>query len=261
MSNAVLRERAISEVLEDGSINYICLDIDLESDPWINDFIEECGGIDEIVKMYPYQKLMIDEETGTLVPVDKTCKYNAKVTNFFHLVYNKRMIEKQQKVLDAKRKYYAEHPIQQPKQEGYNQVQTAAYNDNIVKQDTNPEEKLESSQMFNFSSDDLQNGSYCLNPEDLVMKDENDGILLFDDYGNSISFNDVKRGSYHPNMVNGKFIKANGEIEGEELQNINPALTMNNPNYNNYYQQPIPNMYPNNIGTGSFIPNPGIGWY
>ena len=62
-------------------------------------------------------------------------------------------------------------------------------------------------------------------------------------------------------MVNGKFIKANGEIEGEELQNINPALTMNNPNYNNYYQQPIPNMYHNNIGTGSFIPNPGIGWY
>ena len=237
MSNVALRERAISEVLEDGSINYICLDIDLESDPWINDFIEECGGIDEIVKMYPYQQLMIDEITGTLVPVNKSCKYNAKVTNFFHLVYNKRMIE------------------------GYNQLQTASYDDNIVKQDTKPEENLESSQMFNFSSDDLQNGSYCLNPEDLVMKDENDGILLFDDYGNSISFNDVKRGSYHPNMVNGKFIKANGEIEGEELQNINPALTMNNPNYNNYYQQPIPNMYPNNIGTGSFIPNPGMGWY
>lgn len=60
---------------------------DLE--PWFDDMIERYG-IEQLTSMFPYVTLVLDQETGMLktwVP----CKYNAKVTNAFHILLAQKM--------------------------------------------------------------------------------------------------------------------------------------------------------------------------
>lgn len=63
---------------------------DLNDEPWFNQMIAD-EGLDNLVKEYPYQPMYIDEDTGLLTPVDRTCPFNARVTNCFHIIYQIRM--------------------------------------------------------------------------------------------------------------------------------------------------------------------------
>lgn len=63
---------------------------DLE--PWFNDMIERYG-LNVLVNMFPYVTLVIDQETG-LLKTWNSCRYNAKITNAFHILLAKKMDEK-----------------------------------------------------------------------------------------------------------------------------------------------------------------------
>lgn len=70
--------------------SYVGIMPDIELEPWFNGMIEEYS-LNTLMQMYPYQDLMVDKETGLLIPVNQRCPYNAKLTNCFHVIYHMRL--------------------------------------------------------------------------------------------------------------------------------------------------------------------------
>lgn len=67
-------------------------DSDLE--PWFNEMVD-CYGLEQLTQIFPYVTLVLDEDTGILKPW-KECSYNAKVTNAFHILLQKKKDEESQ---------------------------------------------------------------------------------------------------------------------------------------------------------------------
>ena len=77
-------------------INYVASsprDMDLE--PWFDQMIESYG-LFQLAKMFPYITLVLNTETGLLEPCQPV-RYNAKVTNGFHLMLAKERDENPEK--------------------------------------------------------------------------------------------------------------------------------------------------------------------
>ena len=63
---------------------YVACFPDEDSEPWFQKMIDEYGLL-QLVDLFPYQTLVLNPETG-FTETSQPCRYNAKITNGFHLL-------------------------------------------------------------------------------------------------------------------------------------------------------------------------------
>ena len=79
----------LSSYVDKNNVYYISLDpssYDLED--WVDNMIKQYG-LENLVKMYPYQPLYVDKDG--IMQLDTNVKYNAKITNVFHVKYHEKL--------------------------------------------------------------------------------------------------------------------------------------------------------------------------
>lgn len=86
-------------------INYVACYPSDDLEPWFQEMIERYG-LEMLVQMYPYQTLVLDPKTGFLRTY-YPCRYNAKITNAFHLQLAKLRNSNQVTFKDADQEWYS----------------------------------------------------------------------------------------------------------------------------------------------------------
>lgn len=240
---------------------------------WFNDMIQKYG-LEQLIQMYPYQPLKVNKETGIVEPISNDCEYNAKLTNCFHVIYQKRrdkMIQQQQSVQQV-------NPVGPIGFQNVNQPDPSFLQQNVVFANGNQQAvsyNTQASMNANMQSYQSQNQGYSLNlgalfdktdeversieilPEHMISSDDDPGLIRFNPTEN-VEIKPVEKGSFHPNMKDGYYIDDDGSLIGQSLEYMNPIF--NNPNYGSYYsqtpyptyQQSFPNVFQSN---NSYIPS------
>ena len=65
------------------------------SDPSFNQTIADEGGLENVIKKYPYEQLKIDDN-GRLAPVKPNLDYDPTITNAYHVMYHSNLNKQKQ---------------------------------------------------------------------------------------------------------------------------------------------------------------------
>lgn len=80
------------QFIDSDGVVYVATKISDNIQPWF-DYMIERHGLSNLIQMFPYVTLVIDQRNGLLQPC-YPCKYNAKITNNFHIKWAKEMKNK-----------------------------------------------------------------------------------------------------------------------------------------------------------------------
>lgn len=228
---------------------------DISIETWFNSMIEQYG-LEQLVQMYPYQPMKVNKETGIIEPINQDCTYNARVTNCFHVLYQRRRDKMiQQSVQQAS-------PVEQIPFQNVNITDQSFLLQNPIIAGGNPIQVSNSTQAamnVNLQQPVAQNQGYSLNlqamfdktdhveptievlPEHMIVSEEDPDLIRFNPT-EDIIVKPVESGSFHPNKKDGYYIDDDGSLIGKPLEYINPIF--NNPNYGSYYNQSFASPYP-----------------
>lgn len=228
---------------------------DISIETWFNSMIEQYG-LEQLVQMYPYQPMKVNKETGIIEPINQDCTYNARVTNCFHVLYQRRRDKMiQQSVQQAS-------PVEQIPFQNVNITDQSFLLQNPIIAGGNPIQVSNTTQAamnVNLQQPVAQNQGYSLNlqamfdktdhveptievlPEHMIVSEEDPDLIRFNPT-EDIIVKPVESGSFHPNKKDGYYIDDDGSLIGKPLEYINPIF--NNPNYGSYYNQSFASPYP-----------------
>lgn len=228
---------------------------DISIERWFNDLIEQYG-LEQLVQMYPYQPMKVNKETGIIEPISPDCNYNARVTNCFHVLYQRRRDKMiQQSVQQAS-------PVEQIPFQNVNNMNQSFLPQNPILASGNAMQVSNNTQAAmsaNLQQPIVQNQGYSLNlqsqfdktdrversievlPEHMIASEDDPDLIRFNPT-EDIIIKPVEQGSFHPNKKDGYYIDDDGSLIGKPLESINPIF--NNPNYGSYYSQPFASPYP-----------------
>ena len=150
--------------------DFIGIAPDITIETWFNSMIEQYG-LEQLIQMYPYQPMKVNKETGIIEPINQDCTYNARVTNCFHVLYQRRRDKMiQQSVQQAS-------PVEQIPFQNVNMMNQSFLSQNPIIANGNPIQVSNSTQAamsVNLQQPVVQNQGYSLNLQ--AMFDKTDHV-------------------------------------------------------------------------------------
>lgn len=228
--------------------DFIGIAPDIAIETWFNDLIAQYG-LEQLVQMYPYQPMKVNKATGIIEPINQDCTYNARLTNCFHVLYQRRRDKMiQQTVQQAS-------PVEQVPFQNVNMMNPSFLPQNVITTNgsvqqvsnntqaalsVNPQQVIPSNQAYSlnlgglFDKSDKVERSIEVLPENMIRSDDDPELIRFNPT-EDIIVEPVEAGSFHPNKKEGYYVDDDGSLIGKPLEYINPLF--NNPNYGSYYSQ------------------------